>query len=490
MKAKKMIVPILMGVLMAFAILPMTAAPGDAAETGDTKAATDHTQKDVSVSTRLKAWMQLPGGDFEIGDFYYLLFDYTPGSYYFGLPILDALNDSKGRIVFEDGAGTAPERRKLYYTENDIGKTFVYVAKQLPGNDPNIEYTDKVVGFEVTVEDNENGTLEVTVQNVAVLGEDGTYASGGITSEPPVFVNHLKSGNLELTKLTSWDTSGSEPAGNTKFSFKLTFAETEGVEIPSEITVWKEEGVSGQQAYSSGNEPAALTADEKAEQTMAPDDEHSISFTLKAGQKLCVKDLPCGLAYQFQEELPPGWTPAFENAGGTIAAQSTASACCSNRYEPGKAVATIAVAKKMNGQTPEAGQFVFELVDDNEDSPTYKETLQTLLNQPSGNVVFYPVFTEAGTYHYIIREVQNRLVDYVDRDGNIVYADSDSAQTQEKLRKIIFDPTKYHVKVDVKEKEHGGETTLSTAVTCDEGEVVFTVLTKATSICMQCIGID
>lgn len=212
---------------------------------------------------------------------------------------------------------------------------------------------------------------------------------------------------------------------------------------------------------------------------MAPDDEHSISFTLKAGQKLCVKDLPCGLAYQFQEELPPGWTPAFENAGGTIAAQSTASARCSNRYEPGKAVATIAVAKKMNGQTPEAGQFVFELVDDNEDSPTYKETLQTLLNQPSGNVVFYPVFTEAGTYHYIIREVQNRLVDYVDRDGNIVYADSDSAQTQEKLRKIFFNPTKYHVKVDVKEKEHGGETTLSTAVTCDEGEVVFNNASRA-----------
>ena len=128
MKAKKMIVPILMGVLMAFAILPMTAAPGDAAETGDTKAATDHTQKDASVSTRLKAWTQLPGGDFKEGDFYYLLFDYTLGSYNFGLPMLSARNDSEGRIVFEDSAGTAPERRELYYTENDIGKTFVYVA--------------------------------------------------------------------------------------------------------------------------------------------------------------------------------------------------------------------------------------------------------------------------------------------------------------------------------------------------------------------------
>ena len=427
----------------------------------------------ASGTTRLNAWKQLPGGTFEVGDFYFLLFDYTPGSYNFGLPILDSLNDDKGRVVFEDSPGTADERKKLRYTENDAGKTFFYVAKEMPGNDPAINYDGAPRGYEVSVADNGNGTLAITTVNVKVEGEDGTYFSGGSTADLPVFVNHLKPGNLELTKFTTWDTEGREPDGSMDFSFKLTFSEMEGIEMPTEIKVHKEKVTQGQQAYSAGNEPADPTAAELAGYTVELDDSHSYAFTLKAGQKLCVEDLPGGLAYQFQEEIPSGWTLTFDSVAGVVNPNNTTSARYTNNYEPGVAVATFIAGKKMDGRVPEPFRFAFELVDDTEGSATKGQVLQTLPNQASGYVLFDEKYQQAGTYKYIIREVQDKLVAYVDHDGKVVYEDTTSAQAQENLRKVIFDPTEYHVTVEVTEEQHGGETTLSAKVSYEEEKVQF-----------------
>ena len=158
-----------------------------------------------------------------------------------GAEIETVQNNDKGEIAW-----TA-----LHFDQDDVGETFLYIAEELPGTDPTVTYDESVKGYELTVLDNDNGTLSIvqTNVNVAALTEEQTCdtcsgtglvgdedcpdceGTGHITivtgyekadgeAGLPVFTNTLKPGALSVTKLTTWD-PGVTPDESQIFHFQV-----------------------------------------------------------------------------------------------------------------------------------------------------------------------------------------------------------------------------------------------------------------------------
>ena len=411
----------------------------------------------------LRAWKQLEGGELtDYGPFNFALYkvDNDPASetYKQATMIQTKESNEQGTIAFN----------ALQFTEADAGKEYFYVIKEIPGENEKVIYDESVKGVKLSVADNGDGTMAVTQTNVGVAieqipGEGETqidvYTALGEIMDLPVFVNGLEPGDVSVTKLTTWDDA--EPDSSVDFSFSLTLV---GDELPEQIKVQLSDSDSRQKEYTENPEALLLTDEQKAEQTVdlnitSAEGETPMvgeyTFTLKAGQKLTVKELPAGVAYQFQEQIPSGWTLSFENVAGVIVPQAEQKAVYTNTFEPGTTVATVLATKRLDGKTPPEKKFAFELVDDNEESETYGQALQTLWNHASGFVLFDLHFNEEGTYHYILREVQG-LVESVDDDGNITYSTD-----EDELRKISFDENQYHVTINVTKQENEGFETLT-----------------------------
>ena len=107
--------------------------------------------------------------------------------------------------------------------------------------------------------------------------------------------------------------------GYTLFPFRLDLVGNEdaGIKVPEKIRV-ELSAPGNNKHYEEGEVPAPsyadqipgveqVQADEGVQYFVAVDTDGGISFKLRAGQKLTVKDLPAGVAYQFQETIPPGW---------------------------------------------------------------------------------------------------------------------------------------------------------------------------------------
>ena len=406
---------------------------------------------------KLKAWKQLPAGTLAADQFSFELLkvntDMTSEEFGTYEVIQTKKNDANGTISFD----------ALNFTEADAGKTYFYVIREVNEAVTTIIYDETLKGIELQIADNGDGTLAVSQENVHVVETDTDpvlYVKGEKTQELPVFVNGLVPGNLSLTKLTTWD--GSEPNGDQEFSFILTLV---GDDVPEEINVQKSE-VENAKTYTA-HPPTPLTEDEKQWKTVSVEN-GEYRFTLKAGQKLTVKDLPAGTAYQFQEDIPVGWTLTFENVAGTIAPQATQPAVYTNKYEPGKAVATVLATKRMDGRAPDANKFAFQLVDDNKNSATYGQVLQELPNHASGFVLFDVEYDDVegegpDTYHYLIREVQKPVKSV--ENGVIKYSED-----EDELRKIQFDENEYGVTVTVSKVIVDGNITLTAKVQYDNAD--------------------
>ncbi len=433
----------------------------------------------ASGSIALKAWKQLPDG---------ALADYGPFEFQLigEVPVTSTSTGDGGETGGDQAAETTykfdvlqtKESNEtgtvtfdvLNFTEKDVGKTFLYVIKEKEGTDERVKYADTLRGIELSVADNGNGTLAITQTNVTVtettdIEGNTTYIKGGETTELPIFVNHLVPGDLSVTKLTNWDDK--EPDATELFPFRLTLVGNEeaGIVIPETVTVlltaventkpYEEEGnVIPEPSYTDqipGVQQVATEGGVKYQ--IAVDSDGGFNFGLYAGQKLTIVDLPSGLAYQFQESIPSGWTLEFENVAGVVVPAVTTAATYTNTYEPGKAVATVIATKKLDGKAPEAKKFAFELIDDNE-VPDTVNVPQTLWNHASGYVLFDLEYDEPGTYHYKIREVQ-KLIDSVSDDGVITYVTD-----EDELRKIEFDENEYPVTIVVEKiiAEDGSET--------------------------------
>ena len=355
----------------------------------------------------------------------------------------------------------------MSFTEKDVGKSFLYVIHEVEGEDERVIYDETLRGIELSVADNGDGTLAITQTNVTVTETQDGYEKAAETTELPVFVNHLEPGDISVTKLTDW--TEKEPNASQLFDFTLTLVGNE-IEVPETIKV-RLSTVENLKPYTQGTIPEPDAAAQLPGATAEQDGSYSVtltdgsySFKLAAGHVLTVEDLPAGVAYQFQEAIPAGWTLTFDNVAGVVAPQATQAATYTNKFEPGKAVATVLATKRMDGKTPEAQKFAFELVDDTEDSPTKGHVLQTLWNHASGYVLFDLNYETAGTYHYLLREVSG-LIDSVDENGNITYVTD-----EDELRKISFDENSYGVTVVVTEQDNAGSKTLSAKVTYDEND--------------------
>ena len=411
-------------------------------------------------SIGLKAWKQVRGG--ELGGYGPFQFELLGKNAEGSFVVLQTKEcNEAGTISFDE----------LSFDESDVGGTYLYVIREKAGSDARVVYDDSLKGVELSVADNGDGTLAVTQTNVTVQKTeiDGkeTYEKVSETSDLPVFVNTLEPGSVSVTKLTKW--SEKEPDGNISFPFTLSLV---GEDLPEQITVAFTDGDSRQKPYT-GSAPAPLTDAEKAEKTVdlqitSPDGAAIktgvYEFTLKAGQTFTAKDIPAGIAYQFRETIPTGWTLEFENVADTVAPKASIAATYTNTYEPGTAVATFIATKRLDGTVPPAGKFAFELIDDNEGSPTRGQALETLCTHASGYVLFDQKYTSEGTYHYLIREVQG-IVESVAADGTITYS-----ADEDELRRITFDESSCGVTVVVTKTVIDGNENLNAAVTYDDGE--------------------
>ncbi|MBQ1768276.1 MAG: Cna B-type domain-containing protein, partial [Oscillospiraceae bacterium] len=190
----------------------------------------------------LKAWKALKGGS---------LADYED---VFEFEIVDengervgetATNDAEGVILFDE----------IEYTEKDVGKTYLYVIREINTEDERVIYDEDVFGYLVTVYDNGNGTLNFQQKIVAVKLEEGKYAADEEAEMPePVFRNKLTSGSLTITKNISWadsiqDEDTIAALREKEFTFKIRFY---GEEVPEDVTVEKTNAAGGGSAPTGG----------------------------------------------------------------------------------------------------------------------------------------------------------------------------------------------------------------------------------------------
>lgn len=73
-----------------------------------------------------------------------------------------AKNDDKGVIHFDE----------INYTEADAGNTYYYMAREVPGDDDTVVYSESAFAYQVTVADNGDGTLSVAQGNAQVVTVD------------------------------------------------------------------------------------------------------------------------------------------------------------------------------------------------------------------------------------------------------------------------------------------------------------------------------
>ena len=371
----------------------------------------------------LHAWKQLPAGTLEAGQFTFELIrvdnDPSSATYRQGKVVQTIQNDAQGAVNFS----------AIQFTEKDVtdlsaGKyPFFYVIREVKGSDERVVYDESLKGVTLTVADNGNGTLAVTQTNVEAECSEfegvAYYDAGPETTALPVFVNGLEPGDISVTKQTTWDDED-EPDPEALFPFRLDLVGNEdaGIKVPEKIRV-ELSAPGNNKHYEEGEVPAPsyadqipgveqVQADEGLQYFVAVDTDGGISFKLRAGQKLTVKDLPAGVAYQFQETIPPGWTLTFDNVAGVVVPKAEQSALYTNKYQPDVAVVTVVATKKLDGKTPAAQSFAFELVDDNEGA-NKGQVLETLWNHASGFVLFDLEYKTEGTYHYLIREVQKPI---------------------------------------------------------------------------------
>ena len=93
-----------------------------------------------------RAWKVLDGRELKDGEFTFNLYDRYFRVITFDLPVT---NQAGGVITF-------PE---IAYDETDAGKTYWYYLREVAGKDPTVVYSEIILGFQVTVVDNGDGTL-------------------------------------------------------------------------------------------------------------------------------------------------------------------------------------------------------------------------------------------------------------------------------------------------------------------------------------------
>lgn len=140
-------------------------------------------------------------------------------------------------------------------------------------------------------------------------------------------------------------------------------------------------------------------------------EEGVMRFTMRAGEKIMIKDLPAGTTYRITEvNSKSGWSAVSDktiNATGVIPAGNQATATFTNTYQSGKITVPLSGIKFLDGE-PATSRTPFEFqlerlanATDNAGEPVGRTT-----SGVGGAFSFEDLeFSEAGTYNYIIREI-------------------------------------------------------------------------------------
>lgn len=169
-------------------------------------------------------------------------------------PIQSATNNADGTIYFDD----------VTFTQLNAGKTYTYAMHEVAGKDSTLDYDNHWFLVEVSVVDNDDGTLSLQTNygdesnpltascwicdgSGSVNGEDCPSCDGGViasSGESYIFENAYHNGNLDIEKSV---TEGSQDQDAT-FTFRLSLTNEQGEPLETEelvnnITV--EEKVSG-----------------------------------------------------------------------------------------------------------------------------------------------------------------------------------------------------------------------------------------------------
>ena len=175
-------------------------------------------------------------------------------------------------------------------------------------------------------------------------------------------------------------------------------------------------------------------------------------FTLKADEKVTLKNLPAGLAYSVYEYTDKGWTLVSKSGDtGKIEAKKESKAEFVNEYATGKTSGTVGGVKYLDGKG--AKGFKFNLVNVQNNS-----VVDTATSGEGGHFSFKPqTFTVAGEYKFYIEEDKGNSP-----DPNINY----DSHREEITFKVTDD----------------GEGNLSTELTQGSAESVFNNTSKEGSL--------
>ena len=132
-------------------------------EDGSVAAATPPTfanEYHASGEVRLRAWKSLRGRDLQEGEFSFDLVDED------GTILQTKANAADGLILFDP----------IQFDEGDAGKTFRYSVRERKGDDPTVVYDTSVIGYQIAVTDNDDGTLSFSQEQKALPTWDAMTA--------------------------------------------------------------------------------------------------------------------------------------------------------------------------------------------------------------------------------------------------------------------------------------------------------------------------
>lgn len=375
----------------------------------------------------LKAWKSLQGRTPEAEEFCFELLDQN------GVVVDGKRNDRNGEVTFDP----------LLFDETQVGQTYCFAVREVPGNDDDVVYDDREFAYAVTVFDNGDGTLSFA-QNMVDASDMWTEDAGGVRPNPswepvpvdgsPVFCNRLKPGGLRVEKHVDSVPGGRE---EDEFVFHIRLS-GEGADSLDKL------GCSVVRLSSAGQQETG-EFDLVLENGVA-------DVCLHANEAAVLQDvIPAGTTYTVQEQAPGGWVLVSQtDTSGTIQPRTTSVASFTNRYDEASVSVSLAGTKTLDGKATQADAFAFELREGG-------ELIETVRNQAGGGVVFSPLVyneSDVGTHTYEIREV----------DGG----DDD----------VVYDGHQETVIVEVSKDGPN----LGARIVCDEDGIVFANTTKPGSI--------
>ena len=324
-----------------------------------------------------------------------------------------AVNEAGKSLVIFDGI--------RYTAEGD----YIYYIREVPGDDPTMNYDESVVKVTVNMKDNDGkGTLDATV----------TYEGG--QGDGSVFLNTRKDGSLQISK----SVTGVTPAEDGKvFTVAVTLTDKNGNKLANQTYA----------TVLNGEDGPAMTTDADGRGTV----------TLQADDTVIIQGLPHGASYKLEETDMPGGFTQTEAQGdtGVIVGDQTAEASFVNAYD---ATGSLPLTAKKTMEPADVltlteGEFNFEVRNERD------VAVRTATNGPEGVVAFEPIpfgMADVGkTYRYTIHET---MVDNTVEEGE--------------ESPYATDRTIYQVEVTVRDNGDGtldvtpvitqGEDTVSTAL--------------------------